>query len=167
MKKNLNNNYCGKLVNDTCYFTRTYHVKSVVQTTDSDFVDITLGDNTVVKVNSLFGVTASKDYEFVFSTYEKIEDDTFSNVRPLGDWDTYTENYYNFKKMYNIDNLMKSLYEKDNVYLISGNVIWGESYKEYINIIVQYIKEHYNINVNYSVIKEFDNNIKIYKLQKI
>lgn len=75
MKKNLNNNYCGKLVNDTCYFTRTYHVKSVVQTTDSDFVDITLGDNTVVKVNSLFGVTASKDYEFVFSTYEKIEDD--------------------------------------------------------------------------------------------
>ena len=69
--------------------------------------------------------------------------------------------------MYNIDNLMKSLYEKDNVYLISGNVIWGESYKEYIKIIVQYIKEHYNINVNYSVIKEFDNNIKIYKLQKI
>ena len=91
--------------------------------------------------------------EVVDSVYEKIEDDTFSNVRPLGDWDTYTENYYNFKKMYNIDNLMKSLYEKDNVYLISGNVIWGESYKEYIKIIVQYIKEHYNINVNYSVIK--------------
>lgn len=57
-------------------FTRTYHVKSVVQTTDSDFVDITLEDNTVVKASSSFGLTASKDYEFVFSTYNKFKDTT-------------------------------------------------------------------------------------------
>lgn len=74
--KRLNNAYCGKEANNTCYFTRTYHVKSVVQTTDSDFVDITLEDNTVVKVNSSFGLTASKDYEFVFSTYNKFKDTT-------------------------------------------------------------------------------------------
>ena len=59
-------------------FTRTYHVKSVVQTTDSDFVDITLGDNTVVKVNNSFGLTTSKDYEFVFSTYNKFKTTTIN-----------------------------------------------------------------------------------------
>lgn len=77
--KKLNNAYCGKQVNNTCYFTRTYHVKSVGETSDSDFVNITLGDNTVVKVSSSFGVTASKDYEFVFSTYNRFEDST-SNI---------------------------------------------------------------------------------------
>ena len=138
------------------YNTKNYSVyKDILEYTNSH------------KENAYLYTLVMHDRYLAYSVYEKIEDDTFSNVRPLGDWDTYTENYYNFKKMYNIDNLMKSLYEKDNVYLISGNVIWGESYKEYIKIIVQYIKEHYNINVNYSVIKEFDNNIKIYKLQKI
>ena len=77
--KKLNNAYCGKQVNNTCYFTRTYHVKSVGETSDSDFVNITLGDNTVVKVSSSFGVIASKDYEFVFSTYNRFEDST-SNI---------------------------------------------------------------------------------------
>ena len=33
-------------------------------------------DNTVVKVNSSFGLTASKDYEFVFSIYNKFKDTT-------------------------------------------------------------------------------------------
>lgn len=74
--KKLNNAYCGKQANNTCYFTRTYHVKSVVETSDSDFVNITLGDNTVVKASSSFGITASKDYEFVFSTYNKFKDTT-------------------------------------------------------------------------------------------
>ena len=107
------------------------------------------------------------DRYLAYSIYEKLGEDSFLNIRPLGDWDTYTENYYDFKERYGIDNLIESLYKKDNVYLISGDVIWGEKYKEYINIIEKYIKEHYDINIKSNIIKEFDRNIKIYKLQEI
>lgn len=107
------------------------------------------------------------DRFLAYSVYEKIPDNSYENIRPLGDWDTYTKNYYIFKEKYNIDNLLESLYKNDNVYLISGNVIWEENYKEYINIITKYINEHYNVNVELEVIKEFENNIKIYKLYEI
>ena len=79
MEKNLNNNYCGKLVNDTCYYTRTYRIINIAETTDSNFVDVTLtthnGNKKVVRINNAFDIKAGKNYEFVFSTYEKIEDD--------------------------------------------------------------------------------------------
>jgi len=116
------------------------------------------------KENVYFYTLSIKDRNLAYSIYEKIPDNYFSNVRPLADWDTYTQNYYDFKERYNIENIMESLYKKDNVYLISGKVIWGEEYKEYINIVKKYIKEHYNINVKIKVIKEFEDNIKIYKL---
>ena len=102
-----------------------------------------------------------------YSVYEKIPDDTFSNIRPLGDWDTYTQNYYDFKERYELDNLITDLYEKDNVYLIAGHVIWGEPYEDYLNIVIKYIKEHYNIDVEAEVEKEFRNDIKIYKLHRL
>ena len=69
--KRLNNAYCRKEANNTCYFTRTYHVKSVVQTTDSDFVDIILEDNKVVKRSSSCGIKGSKECAFVISKYNK------------------------------------------------------------------------------------------------
>ena len=79
MEKNLNNNYCGKRVNDTCYYTRTYRIINIAETTDSNFVDVTLtthnGNKKVVRINNAFDIKAGKNYEFVFSTYEKIEDD--------------------------------------------------------------------------------------------
>ena len=79
MEKNLNNNYCGKLVNDTCYYTRTYRIINIAETTDSNFVDVTLtthnGNKKVVRINNAFDIKTGKNYEFVFSTYEKIEDD--------------------------------------------------------------------------------------------
>lgn len=116
------------------------------------------------KENAYLYTLVMHDRFLAYSVYEKVEDNTFSNVRPLGDWDTYTKNYYDFKERYNIDNLMKSLYKNDNVYLISGDVIWGEKYKKYINIIEKYIEQHYDINVESNIVKEFKNNIKIYKL---
>lgn len=119
------------------------------------------------KENAYLYTLVMHDRFLAYPVYEKIEDSTFSNVRPLGDWDTYTKNYYDFKERYNIDNLIESLYKKNNVYLISGDVIWGEKYKEYINIIQKYIKEHYNVEVECNVIKKFDNNIKIYKLHEM
>ena len=85
-------------------------------------------------------------------------------MRTLGDWATYTQNYYNFKERYQIDNLITDLYKKDNVYLIAGKVIWGENYGNYLNIIIKFIKEHYDVDIDYEVVKEFKNNIKIYKL---
>ena len=118
------------------------------------------------KENAYLYTLVMHDRFLGYSVYEKIPDDSYINLRPLGDWDTYTENYYNFKERYNIENLFESLYKNDNVYLISGDVIWGENYKEYINIIVKYIKEHYKIDVKYDIVKEFDNNIKIYKLEQ-
>ena len=69
-------------------------------------------------------------------------------------------------KRYYIDNLMESLYKNDNVYIIAGDVIWNEDYKEYINIIVKYIKEHYSVDLQCNIVKEFKNNLKIYKLQE-
>lgn len=119
------------------------------------------------KENAYLYTLVMHDRFLAYSVYEKIPDNSYENIRPLGDWDTYTENYYIFKEKYNIDNLLESLYKNDNVYLISGNVIWGENYKEYINIITKYINEHYNVNVELDVIKEFENNIKIYKLYEI
>lgn len=116
------------------------------------------------KENAYLYTLVMHDRFLAYSVYEKVADNSYGNLRPLGDWDSYTENYYNFKEKYNIENLLESLYKNDNVYLISGNVIWGENYKDYINIIKKYIKEHYNVNVKSNVIKEFSNNIKIYKL---
>ena len=103
------------------------------------------------------------DRYYAYSVYEKIPDNLFSNIRPLGDWDTYSENYYAFKERCNIDNLIKSLYEKDNVYLICGNILWRED----IDMIKVFIKEHYNIDIKANVIKEFEKDIKIYKLEQI
>lgn len=117
------------------------------------------------KENAYLYTLVMRDRFLAYSVYEKIPDNSYENLRPLGDWDTYTKNYYNFKEKYNLDNLMKSLYEKENVYLISGNVIWGEQYEQYINIIEKYILEHYNVQVDSQIIKEFDNDIKIYKLK--
>lgn len=101
-----------------------------------------------------------------YSVYEKIPNNTFSNLRPMGDWDTYTQNYYDFKARYNIDNIMTDLYKKDNLYVISGDLVWDKVYLNYIDKIVEYIKEHYNVEVEYEVVKEFNNQIKIYKLRE-
>ena len=118
------------------------------------------------KENAYLYTLVMHDRFLAYSVYEKIPDNSYENIRPLGDWDTCTENYYDFKERYDIKNLIESLYKNDNVYLISGKVIWGEYYKEYINIIEKYILEHYGVNIESNIVKEFDNGIKIYKLKE-
>lgn len=101
-----------------------------------------------------------------YSIYEKLPDDMLSNLRAMGDWDIYNQEYYDFKTRYNLDNIIEDLYKKDNLYIITGDVA-GANNKLYINnisTIQQYIKEHYNKNVYYKLIKEFSNSIKIYKI---
>ncbi len=77
----------------------------------------------------------------------------------------YTQNYFDFKDRYNLEGTFLDLL-KDDVYLIDGRVVWsGNLYENYIDNIVLFIKENYNIDVRYEKIKEFDN-LYIYKLNK-
>ena len=118
-------------------------------------------DNAYVYPNILRNVSLS------YSVYEKLQDGTFSNLRSIGDWDIYDGEYYKFKERYNLDNIIKDLYQKDNLYLIDGSVASTDNKEEHnhINIIIEYIKKHYNVKVNYKIVKDFSPyNAKIYKL---
>ena len=103
-----------------------------------------------------------------YSIYEKIPDNTFINFRHAGDWDMYNNEYYEFKKRYNIENIMTDLYTKENMYIITGNVYGADNkiYFNHIETIREYIYQHYNIKVNYQIVKEFSNSVKIYKINE-
>jgi 4-amino-4-deoxy-L-arabinose transferase-like glycosyltransferase len=114
----------------------------------------------------LYTVPALQYRYLAYSVYEMPPKAAFSNLRVMGGWDMYTQNYYDFKDRYNLDGTFLDLL-KDDVYLIDGRVKWsGNLYENYINNIVLFIKEHYNINAEYEKIKEFDN-LYIYKLKAV
>ena len=144
-------------------FVNNYHkadyqiIKDVIEYTNSH------KENAYVYPNVLQNISLA------FSVYEKIDDDTFSNLRHMGDWDIYDQAYYNFKERYNLDNIMEDLYKKDDLYIITGTTIGPDVtvYKNQIEIVKQYIAEHYNKNIEYDVIKEFSNSIKIYKMHEV
>lgn len=71
--------------------------------------------------------------------------------------------YYDFKERNNLEGTFLDLL-KDDVYLIDGDVYWsGNEYKNYINNIVLFIKEHYNKDVEYEKVEQIEN-IYIYKI---
>ena len=114
----------------------------------------------------LYTVPALQYRYYVYSVYEMPPKSAFSNLRVMGGWDMYTQNYYDFKARYNLDGTFLDLL-KENVYLIDGDVTWsGRKYSNYIDKIVLFIKEHYNIDVKYERVNTFDN-IYIYKLERI
>lgn len=87
----------------------------------------------------------------------------FSNLRVMGGWDIFTQNYYDFKQRNNLEGTFLDLL-KDNVYLIDGDVNWsGTYYKNYKKNIIEFIEQHYGKNVKCEKIKTFKN-IYIYKL---
>lgn len=87
----------------------------------------------------------------------------FSNLRVMGGWDIFTQNYYDFKQRNNLEGTFLDLL-KDNVYLIDGDVNWsGTYYKNYKKNIIEFIEQHYGKNVKCEKIKTFEN-IYIYKL---
>ena len=87
----------------------------------------------------------------------------FSNLRVMGGWDIFTQNYYDFKQRNNLEGTFLDLL-KDNVYLIDGDVNWsGTYYKNYKKHIIEFIEQHYGKNVKCEKIKTFEN-IYIYKL---
>lgn len=104
-----------------------------------------------------------------YSIYEKIDDNTFSNLRHMGDWDIYNQEYYFFKERYNLNNIMEDLYLKDNLYIITGTAYGADNvaYKNHIDIIKKYIKQHFNKDVGYKVVKEFNSSCKVYKMYEL
>ena len=119
------------------------------------------------KENVYLYTVPSLQYRYLaYSVYEMPPKSAFSNLRVMGGWDMYTQNYYDFKARYNLDGTFLDLL-KENVYLIDGDVTWsGRRYSNYIDKIVLFIKEHYNIDVKYEKVNTF-NNLYIYKLERI
>lgn len=117
------------------------------------------------KDNAYLFTIPSLQYRYLaYSVFEMPPKESFSNLRPMGGWDMFTENYYNFKNRYDLDGTFLDL-TKDNVYLIDADVYWsGVNYKDYVKRIVVFIKEHYGIDVTYEKVKEFGN-VYIYKLE--
>lgn len=114
----------------------------------------------------LYTVPSLQYRYYAYSVYEMPPKSAFSNLRVMGGWDMYTQNYYDFKARYNLDGTFLDLL-KENVYLIDGDVTWsGRKYSNYIDKIVLFIKEHYNIDVKYERVNTFDN-LYIYKLERI
>ena len=78
----------------------------------------------------------------------------------------YTQNYEDLKKRYQLDGNFLDLL-KENVYLIDGDVYWsGRRYQNYKENIAIAIKEHYDIEVEFEVVKNFDN-LTIYKTYQV
>ena len=118
------------------------------------------------KQNAYLYTVPSLQFRYLaYSVYQMPPKQAFSNLRVIGGWDMYTQNYYDFKQRYNLEgNLLDLL--KENVYLIDGKVMWsGRLYENYKENIILAIKENYNIDVKCNLVKEFDN-LKIYKLYK-
>ena len=111
----------------------------------------------------LYTVPSLQFRYLAYPVYQMPPKESFSNLRVIGGWDMYTQNYYDFKERYSLDgNLLDLL--KENVYLIDGEVFWsGRLYEDYKKNVILAIKENYNIDVECELVEEFDN-LKIYKL---
>ena len=119
------------------------------------------------KENVYLYTVPSLQYRYlVYPVYTMPPKGAFSNLRVMGGWDMYTENYYDFKERYDLEGTFLDLL-KENVYLIDGDVTWsGNYYHNYIDHIVQFIKEHYQKEVTYTKVETFDN-IYVYKLEEV
>lgn len=111
----------------------------------------------------LYTVPSLQFRYLAYSVYTMPPRGAFSNLRVMGGWDMYTQNYYDFKERYNLEgNLLDLL--KENVYLVDGDVYWsGTEYHDYKKHILYALKEHYNVEAQCKEIKEFDN-LAIYKV---
>jgi len=111
----------------------------------------------------LYTVPSLQFRYLAYNVYQMPPKGAFSNLRVIGGWDMYTQNYYDFKNRYNLEGTLLDLL-KENVYLIDGDVTWsGNKYHNYKENVLLAIKEHYKINTKCEEIKQFDN-LKIYKV---
>lgn len=111
----------------------------------------------------LYTVPSLQFRYLAYSVYQMPPKSSFSNLRVIGGWDIFTQNYYDFKERNDLEgNLLDLL--KENVYLVDGDVYWsGRRYNNYKANIVLAIKENYNIEVECEQVEQFDN-LAIYKI---
>lgn len=111
----------------------------------------------------LYTIPSLQNRYLSYSAYQMPPKEAFSNLRQIGGWDMFTQNYYDFKERNNLDGDLLDLL-KENVYLIDGDVIWsGVRYSNYKGNIALAIKEHYNIDVEFLEVESF-NNLQVYKV---
>ena len=83
ISSNLKGEYCGKKVEDTCNFTRTYKVVKLQEDDDYNYLNVTLkqyqAETIQVRINRNDKLKEGKNYEFTFITYEEFED-TMKNI---------------------------------------------------------------------------------------
>lgn len=111
----------------------------------------------------LYTVPSLQDRYLTYSVYGMPPKGAFSNLRVMGGWDMYTQNYFDFKERYNLEGNFLDLL-KDNVYLVDGEVYWSNAvYVDYRNKVIKAIKEHYGIDVKCELVQEFGK-LAIYKV---
>ncbi len=110
----------------------------------------------------LYTVDMYKGFYLAYSVYEMPPQNSFSNLRVMGGWDMFTENYYDFKERYNLDGLFLDLL-KENVYLVDKE---NKSKEENLfEGTILFLKENYNKEVTYEQIQKFGE-INIYKIKE-
>lgn len=134
---------------------------------DYDSIKDLIGYTSSHKENVYLYTVPSLQFRYLsYSIYEMPPKGAFSNLRVMGGWDMYTQNYYDFKERYHLDGTFLDLL-KENVYLVDGDVIWsGTRYDNYKENVLTAIKEHYKIDAECEEIQQFDN-LKIYKVNAI
>lgn len=83
IEKNMQGTYCGKIQNDKCTFTRTYHILNITEDDHEDYINVTLKEfqlnQSLVRMKKKYKIEEGKNYEFTFSTYQTY-DDTVENI---------------------------------------------------------------------------------------
>lgn len=69
----------------------------------------------------LYTVPSLQFRYLAYSVYQMPPQSSFSNLRVMGGWDMFTQNYYDFKERYHLDGNWLDLL-KENVYLVDGDV---------------------------------------------
>lgn len=113
----------------------------------------------------LYTVPSLQFRYLAYSVYQMPPQSAFSNLRVMGGWDMFTQNYYDFKKRNHLEGNWLDLL-KDNVYLIDGDVYWsGKRHENYKANVILAIKENYNVDVKCEKVEQFDN-LAIYKISE-
>lgn len=144
--------FCGDIYNFEYDFSSYKNYQDIIEYTNSH------------KENTYLYTAPAMQFRYLaYPVYTMPPKGAFSNLRVMGGWDIFTQNYYDFKQRNNLEGTFLDLL-KDNVYLIDGDVNWsGTYYKNYKKNIIEFIEQHYGKNVKCEKIKTFKN-IYIYKL---
>lgn len=144
--------FCGDIYNFEYDFSSYKNYQDIIEYTNSH------------KENTYLYTAPAMQFRYLaYPVYTMPPKGAFSNLRVMGGWDIFTQNYYDFKQRNNLEGTFLDLL-KDNVYLIDGDVNWsGTYYKNYKKNIIEFIEQHYGKNVKCEKIKTFEN-IYIYKL---